>query len=130
MEYTTLGKCASELGAALESESEIKKITEFLFGEGCIGDNLYKELLDPKSTYSSAEKATKLVLQVIRKVKIEPSNYYKLINHLRQAKRKYQSDIVDLIDAEYFGIRKLPASGLPDQRATGKHCLLAWQLDC
>lgn len=71
-----------------------------------------KFLIPDPPSYSGTEKATKLLLQVMRKVKLEPSNYYKIINYLRQDKRKY-GDTVDILDSEYFGIRDFPESKLP-----------------
>lgn len=107
LEYTTLEKCASQLETAFTSD--INQITSYLFGENFFSDEIYKEVLDPKSVCSSVDKASRLVLEVLRAVKLEPSSY---INYLRHDKRKY-SDIVGVLDAEYFVNSKLPMFVLP-----------------
>ena len=58
--------------------------------------------MDPRSAHSDADKAAELVVKIMEKVKLESRNYYKLINHLRLDKRNV--DIVDILDAEYFGV--------------------------
>ena len=123
LEYATLGKCVTQLESALGFY--FKEITIYLFGEGFIADELYMEFLEPQSTYSSAEKATKLVLQIMSRVSLEPVNYYKLINYLRLDKRKY-GDIVEVLDAEYFGIRKVSASRV----SHGQQGMLWFKADC
>ena len=106
LEYTTLGKCVTQLESALRSDYD--EFARYFFGEGFIAEELYEEVLDPKSPFSNAEKTTKLVLQLMRKVKLDPKSYYKFINHLRQDERRYR-DIVDIL----FGIRKLLSPALP-----------------
>ena len=65
------------------------------------------------------------MLQLMRMVQLEPSNYYKVINHLRQDKRMY-SDIVAVLDTEYFGTKKLPVSTLPaGQTGNADYMLIA-----
>lgn len=105
LEHTTLGKCVSKLQLALQSD--INGIVSYLFSEGFLTDDLFEEILNPRSFLTDANKATKLVTVVMRRVKLEPSNYYNFVNYLRQDKRKYK-DIVNILDAEYFGIRLTP----------------------
>ncbi len=109
LEYSTLGKCASQLESAMTPD--IKEIADYLFNTGFISDELFKEVTDSNSTYSSTNKAAKLVLEIMRKVKLYPSNFFKIVNYLR-LKSNYRT-IVDVLDAEYFGIRNLPAAALP-----------------
>ena len=103
LEYITIHKCVNQLESVL-SESDIKGFARCLFDTKFITEKVYKEVLEPKRSYTQADQAAKLMLQVTRKVEDEPSNYYKLINHLRQNKEKY-IDIVAVLDAEYFGTR-------------------------
>lgn len=105
VEYTTLEKCTSQLKSALKSD--IKEIAKFLFQEGFITIKFYEEVLEPNST--SSVDADKLLLQVMRRVKLDPTVYYKFVNFLRLNQKKYD-DLMDLVDAEYFGIKKLPTS--------------------
>ena len=71
------------------------------------GFKLFQEVLDPKSCYSEAEKSERIVEEVIRRVALDPSYYFKIINFLRQ--NKDYGSVVEQLDTEYFGI-KLPAS--------------------
>lgn len=112
LEYITLQKCISQLESALKSD--INNFARYLFDMEFITDKIYEEVLEPRRSYTQADQAAKLMQHVKRKVENEPSNYYKLINHLRQIKEKY-TDIVAVLDAEYFGIRAFPAS-------TGVYC--------
>lgn len=107
LEYTTLEKCANQLESAFRAD--VGDVAQYLFNAEFITSESFEEVLEPRSTYSHADQAAKLKQQVMGKVKHEPSNYYKLINYLRQNKKKYDN-IVDVLDAEYFGIRKCPAS--------------------
>ena len=109
LEYITLEKCVSQLETAFGVN--LNEIASHLFQWGVIADDIYEEVVEPQSSYSKDDKTTKLMLQVMKKVKVESSYYYKLINHLRHDMKKY-GDIVDVLDAEYFGIRKLPAPKL------------------
>ena len=104
-EQTALEKCTGQLERVLEHN--IDDIARYLQSEGFINDELYKEVITEPSAYSDADKASKLVHQIIRRVILEPNNYYKLINHLRLKKGRF-SDIVDMLDAEYFGTRQFP----------------------
>ena len=102
VEYNTLGACIDQLVTAVKSD--ITGIASYLLDKEFISKELHEEITDPNSALSSdAEKATMLVLQVMSTVKLEPNLYYKFVNHLRQKETKY-STVVDLIDAEYFGI--------------------------
>ena len=102
LEYTTLGKYANQLVLAVVSG--INELTSF-FGERFNANDLYMEVL---ATSSTTDKASKLVLHVMRMVKLDSRNYYKFINFLRQDK-KY-GEVVNALDAEYFGIRKSSTS--------------------
>lgn len=97
-------KCASQLVSAFVSDNQA--IVSFC--EEFKHNDLYERLIDATLMQTPTDRAVLFVNEVVEKVKLHPSNYYKLINHLRQNK-KY-SDVVNVMDAEYFGIRKLPAS--------------------
>ena len=120
LEYSTLGKCASQLESAMTSD--IHGIAQYLFNTGFISDELFKEVTDSNSVYSSANKASKLVLHIMRKVKLYPKSFFKFINFLRL--RSNYHTIVDVLDAEYFGITKLPGSAQPSgQRGKIVDCM-------
>ena len=101
LEYTTLEKCNDQLKTSLGSD--FTKLASYIFGEGFINEELYEEVVEPRSINSGDDRANKLMLQIMSQVELEPSNYYKLINHLRHDKKKY-TDIINLLDVTYFGL--------------------------
>ena len=107
-EYDTISKCTSQLVTALGRD--IAKISHYLFKERFISDELFGEVLEPKSLMSDADKANKLMLQILNCVKLDSSKYYKLLNHWRQDKS--YDDIVQILDSEYFGIPSHEQSGM------------------
>lgn len=108
MESRTIKKCTGQLVTALKQD--IKESSHYLFKEGFISEDLYEEVLNPKSMMSDADKATKLMLQIRNCVDLESSKYHKLVNHWRQDKGLHDG-IVQILDSEYFGIRKLLTHG-------------------
>ena len=107
LEYTTLNKCASQLETVLK---HINGISNYLFHEKLISEELYGEMKSQMEFQSfEADKAAKVILQVMRRVELEPCNYYKFINCLRQNKLKY-GDVVAILDAQYFGIKDVAVS--------------------
>ncbi len=107
LEFDTLSNCAYRLETAIKSH--IKEMAHYLYANGFISYDCQDEVLDPKSRYSEAERATMMVSKIRDSVKLDPSKYYKLLNHLRQDERQNYA-IVEILDSEYFGIRKLPPS--------------------
>ena len=116
-EYETLSNCAEKLESAIKFD--IKDITHFLYREGFISKTVQEEVLEPKSTYSDAEKATTLVIRITGSVELDSRKYFKLVNHFRQ-NEKYFSGILTTLDSEYFGIQKIPH--MPQSGQRGKAC--------
>ena len=106
-EYDTIRKCTSQLVTALKQD--LTEISHYLFKERFISNALYGEVLETKTPMSDADKANKLMLQILDCVKLNSSKYYKLLNHWRQDKS--YDDIVQILDSEYFGIPSHEQSG-------------------
>ena len=100
-EYVALSNCAEKLESAIRLD--INEIIHYLYREGFISKTVYEEVLELKSPYSDADKATKLVLQIRGSVELDSSKYFKLVNHFRQNSKRF-SGIVATLDSEYFGI--------------------------
>ena len=105
-EYKTLSNCIEQLEIGLKLD--IPGITHFLYREGFVAEGLYKEILDPASAFSEADKATKLVFKIRDSVRLNSSNYFKLVNHFRL--NKHLNGIVQILDSEYLRIGKLASS--------------------
>ena len=98
LEYVTLSRCTVHLENAIRSD--MKNLTSYLRDEGFIKEDLGDKAPDPGSNSFNTEKVAHLVMQIMAKVKSEGSYYYKFINHFRLK----HSDIVEILDAEYFGL--------------------------
>ncbi len=96
-EYITLVNCTAKLVIALCSDDEI---LHYLNSKGFIKPKIYKEINNPKSMLSEDEKAGLLVTGIKNKVELNPKNYHKFVDHLRQNMILY-GDILEILDAEY-----------------------------
>ena len=96
-EYSTIFKCKRKLEIAFKSDRDI---ADFLLQQHFITQERYDELEDPKSTLTVAEKASILVTAIRDRVELNPRNYHKLVNHLRQNIERYE-DIIEILDQEY-----------------------------
>ncbi len=97
-EYITLVNCTAKLVIALRSDDSI---LHFLDREGFIKPNIYNRIKDPISLLSDSDKSGLLVTGIKDKVELNPKNYDKFVNHLRQNRRMYK-DIVEILDDEYY----------------------------
>ena len=96
-EYSTIVKCRRKLEIALESDRDI---AQFLFQQGFITQERYDEIINPKSILTDADKASMLVTAIRNRVELNPRNYHKVVNHLRQNTIRY-GDIVEILDQQY-----------------------------
>ncbi len=94
-EYITLVNCTAKLVIALRSDTAI---LHYLDKEGFIKPNIYEDVNNPKSMLSASEKAGLLVTGI---KDINPKNYHKFVDHLRQNRRMYR-DIMEILDDEYY----------------------------
>ncbi len=95
-EFRTVKKCTSQLEMALGS---CKDFLCFLDEEELIRDSVYNNLRDPTSNLSKDDKASSLVLEIRRVVKLKSENYHTIMKYLR-SKDQYR-DIVEILDNEY-----------------------------
>ena len=96
-EYITLVNCTAKLIIALCSDDSI---IHFLDQEGFIKPKIYNRVKDPISLLSDDDKSGLLVTGIKDKVELNPKNYHKFVDHLRQNMRMYR-DIVEILDDEY-----------------------------
>ena len=97
-EHITLVNCTAKLVIALRSDDSL---LHFLDREGFIKPNIYNRIKDPISLLSDSDKSGLLVTGIKDKVELNPKNYDKFVNHLRQNRRMYK-DIVEILDDEYY----------------------------
>ena len=96
-EYSTIVKCRRKLEIALESDRDI---AQFLLQQGFITQERYDEVINPKSNLTDADKASMLVTAIRNRVELNPRNYHKVVDHLRQNIIRY-GDIVEILDQQY-----------------------------
>ena len=108
-EYAIITKCSWKLEIALKSDRDI---VLFLLQQGFITQEHYDEVSNPKSNLTEAEKVSMLVTAIRNRVELNPRNYYKMVDHLRQNRIRY-GDIVEILDQEYHGSTSpgVPVSG-------------------
>ena len=80
-EYSTIVKCSRKLEIALKYD---RNIAQFLLQQGFIIQERYDEVINPKSNLTDADKASMLVTAIRDRVELNPRNYHKVVNHLRQ----------------------------------------------
>ncbi len=95
-EFRTIKKCTSQLELSLGSCTDFLC---FLDGEELVQDSIYRDLRDPRSSLSKDDKASCLVLEIRRVVKLKSENYHTIMKYLR-SKGQYR-DIVKILDKEY-----------------------------
>ena len=93
-EYSTIVKCRRKLEIALESDRDI---AQFLLQQGFITQERCDEVINPKSNLTDADKASMLVTAIRNRVELNPRNYHKVVDHLRQNTKRY-GDIVEILD--------------------------------
>ena len=96
-EYSTIIKCEGMLETALKND---KEITHFFHLQGFITSEDYENITGPTSRLSVADKAVILVAGIRDRVKLNPENYHKFIDHLRLNKRRH-GDILAILEREY-----------------------------
>ena len=96
-EYSTVVNCKRKLEIALESDRDI---AQFLFQQRVITQEHYDEVTNPKSNLTDTDKASMLVTAIRNRVELNPRNYHKVVDHLRQNIIKYE-DIVVILDQDY-----------------------------
>ena len=93
-EYSTIVECEGLLETALKSDREI---AQFLHQQGFITTEKYDEVISPTSMLSATDKASILVEGIRDKVKLNPHNYYKFIEHLHKNETRH-GDILRILD--------------------------------
>ena len=93
-EYSTIVKCRRKLEISLECDRDIAL---FLLQQG---QERYDEVINPKSLLTDADKASMLVTAIRNRVELDPHNYHKVVDHLRQNIIRY-GDIVEILDQQY-----------------------------
>ena len=96
-EYSTIVKCRRKLEIALESDRDI---AQFLLQQGFITQERYDEVINPKSSLTDADKVSMLVTAIRNRVELNPRNYHKVVDHLRQNIIRYR-DIIEILDKQY-----------------------------
>ena len=97
-EYITLVNCAEKIENALKSD--MREIAYYLHKHGFINQDICDEIIDPKSLLSPTDKAGKLLSKIKDKAKLNPQNYHRFLDYLRQNDRMHR-DIVNILDKEY-----------------------------
>ena len=97
-EYLTVVNCNRKLEIALESDRDI---AQFLFQHGFITQERFDEVNNPKSNLTATAKASMLVTDIRNQVELNPDNYHKVVNHLRQNIKRY-GDIVEILNQDYY----------------------------
>ena len=97
-EHTTILNCASQLENALQSN--IREVAHHLVKEGFISEEVYDDVIDPRSMLSAAAKAGMLVTGIRQKVKANSQHYEELMSYFRQYQDKYV-DIIKILDDSY-----------------------------
>ena len=95
-EYRTVVKCTKQLEIALQSDRDI---AHFLHQEGFVTEEVYDDVLNPRSTLTDHQKAGKLVTAIRNKVELSAQDYHTFVNHLRN--NKINKTIVMILDEEY-----------------------------
>ena len=98
-EYSTIVKCSRDLEIVLEESN--KDIAKFLFQQGFISKERHDEVINPKSLLTGADKASMLVTTIRNRVELNPRNYHKVVDYMRQ--NIIFRDVVAILDAEYQG---------------------------
>lgn len=80
VESAALKNCTSTLELTFEND---RALLLHLLEEDFIEQNFFDEVDDPYSTLTPRQKATKLVKEIKRLVKLDPNHYYILMNYLR-----------------------------------------------
>ena len=96
-EFLTIKQCSASLETALQSD---RNIVYYLNRKGFITDEMFQDLVNPRSMLSASQKAGQLVVRIRNRVKLSPKDYHKLVAHLRQSGKQYSS-IMEILDREY-----------------------------
>ena len=92
--------CASQLATALHSD---KDIPHHLRANGFLTEEIYDDVINPRSMHSASDKADELVSGIRRRVKQSPTNFHKLVDSLRNKEGKYK-DILEILEKNILRI--------------------------
>ena len=101
--------CAEKLESVLRSD---RAIIHHLFKEGIITEDLYDEVLNPRSMLRDIDEAGQIVREIRRKVKTNSDYYDNLLSYFRENDEKY-ADIIKILDKEYSLSQSSSASRVP-----------------
>ena len=99
-EYTTLVNQRGKLRLAFVSD---RNAVDHFWREKCIAPSVLDDLCNPKLLLTDQDKASMLVDEITRKVKLEAQNYYKLLGYLHSGGKQYH-EIVEILDQEYSSL--------------------------
>ena len=98
LEYRTVVSCAKPLEIALRSAD--RDIVHFLHQEGFVTQEVHDEVLNPRSMWTTHQKAGELLTGIRNKVELSAQSYHTLLKHLCQGGKQYEG-IVSKLDEEY-----------------------------
>ena len=111
-EYSTILNCNRKLEIALKSDRDIAL---FLLQQGFITQERYDEINNPKSNLTDDAKASMLVTAIRDRVELNPRNYHKVVDHLRQNMIRY-GDIIEILDQQYHQTTTISNPGMSFRR--------------
>ena len=97
-EYRTIVSCARQLKIFLGAVD--RDIVLFLHQEGFITEEVYHEVLNPKSMLNNHQKAENLWTGIRNSVELSAQSFHTLMNHLRQGGKQYEH-IVRILAEDY-----------------------------
>ena len=122
MEAQTIVNCAKYLEIAFQGLD--RDLVHYLHREGFISQEVYDEVLYPRSMLSQAQKAGQLVTGIRTKVSLSPQHYLKFVDRLRSRRQRF-GGIVDILEREY---EKLQRKGMSCSFAS--HAYFFWESNC
>ena len=108
MEAQTVVNCAKYLEVAFKGLD--RDLVHYLHREGFISQEVYDEVLYPRSMLSLAQKAGQLVTGIRTKVSLSPLHYVKFLEHLCTKRLRFHfGGILGILEREY---EKLQQKGM------------------
>lgn len=95
-ELATVKKYAPLLEATLKRCD--RELVHFLRNKGFLTDDAHDEILNARSILTEAQKAGELVKWIENRIKMDPSSFHSLLDHLKQSGPIYQP-IVNAFEA-------------------------------
>lgn len=98
MEYLTVLHCMGKLELAFKGDRDL---ATFLLQEGVISKDTYDDVMNPRSTLTTVQKAGELLRELMDAIKMNCQKYHSFMGRFRENPRAYK-DIVDILDEEFL----------------------------